>query len=66
MLSFTQQCNCCTGREGRVSGWIWEGREGGLRRWDGLKEGEWVEMGRAEMDMVIERHTTQSLWNVYT
>ena len=42
------------------------GREGGVKRWDGLKEGEWVEMGRAEMDLVIERHTTQSLWNVYT
>ena len=44
-----------------MSGWIWEGREGGVRRWDGLKEGEWVEMGREGRDAYGDRETYNTI-----
>ena len=31
------------------------GREGRVRKWDGLKEGEWVEMGREGRDAYGDR-----------
>ena len=40
---------------------IWEGRVGGVKRWDGLKEGEWVEMGREGRDGYGDRETYNTI-----